>query len=128
MTIDEVEIEKQHSVQTPLEKLVAVLEVLPVLDALTTKFNKAQESTLDSVEEILSSEELMDLTSIGTKVCSPTTMMTGVESMPDASTHVDTESDPTSSSFDTNINSDYPTSSAFSMVCTHLPCSNAKLI
>ena len=80
MTIDEVEIEEQHSVQTPLEKLMAVLEVPPVLDALMMKFNKVQESTLDSVEEVFSSEELMDLTSIGTKVCSPTMMMTGVES------------------------------------------------
>ena len=41
-------------------------------------------------------------------------MTTGVESVSDASTHVDTESDPTLSSFDVNIDSDYPTSSAFS--------------
>ena len=115
--------------QTPLVKLVAVLGVPPVLDALTMKVNEVQESTLDSVEEVLSSEEQsMNLTSIGIKVWSPTTMTTGVESVPDASTHVDTESDPMSSSFDVNIDSDYPTSSAFSMVCTHLPCSNAKLI
>ena len=51
-----------------------------------------------------------------------------LNTMPDASTHVDTESDPASSSFDADIDSDYPTSSAFSMVCTRLPCSNAKLI
>ena len=74
--------------QTPLEKLVAVLEVPPVLDALMMKFDKTQESTLDSVEEILSSEELTDLTSIGTKVYSTTNYNDkGVESVPGSSTH-----------------------------------------
>ena len=129
MTIDEVEIEEQHLVQTPLVKLVAILGVPPVLDALTTKVNEVQESTSDSVKEVLSSEEQsMNLTSVGIKVQSPTMMTTGVKSMPDVSTHVDTESDPTLSSFDTDIDSDYSTSSALSKVCTCLPCLNAKLI
>ena len=88
MTIDKVEIEEQHSVQTPLVKLVAVLGVPPVLDALTTKVNEVQESTSDSVEEVLSSEEPTDLTSIGTKVCSPTNYNDeGVESVPGSLTH-----------------------------------------
>ena len=88
MTIDKVEIEEQHSVQTPLVKLVAILGVPPVLDALTTKVNEVQESTSDSVEEVLSSEELTDLTSIGTKVRSPTNYNDkGVESVPGSSTH-----------------------------------------
>ena len=88
MTIDEVEIEEQHSVQTLLVKLVAVLGVLPVLDALMTKVNEVQESTSDSVEEVLSSEELTDLTSIGTKVCSPTNYNDkGVKSVPGSLTH-----------------------------------------
>ena len=126
-TIDEVEIEEQHSVQTPLVKLVAVPEVSPVLDAVTTKVDEAQESTPDGVEVLSSEERPTDLTSVGINVRSPTTT-TGVEFVPDASTHVDTESDPASSSFDADIDSDYPTSSAFSMVCTRLPCSNAKLI
>ena len=74
--------------QTPLVKLVAILGVPPVLDALTTKVNEVQESTSDSVEEVLSSEELTDLTSIGTKVCSPTNYNDeGVESVPGFSTH-----------------------------------------
>ena len=128
MTIDKVEIEEQHSVQTPLVKLVAILGVLPVLDALIMKVNEAQESTSDSVEEVLSSEERpTDLTSVGINVRSPTTT-TGVEFVPDASTHVDTESDPTLSSFDADIDSDYSMSSALSKVCTCLPCLNAKLI
>ena len=37
-------------------------------------------------------------------------MTTGVESMSDALTHVDTESGPASLSFDADIDSDYPTS------------------
>ena len=112
--------------QTPLVKLVAVPEVSPVLDAVTTKVDEAQESTPDSVEVLSSEERPTDLTSVGINVRSPTT--TGVEFVPDASTHVDTESDPASSSFDADIDSDYPTSSAFSMVCSRLPYSNAKLI
>ena len=40
MTIDKVEIEEQHSVQTPLVKLVAILGVPPVLDALMMKVNE----------------------------------------------------------------------------------------
>ena len=88
MTIDKVEIEEQHSVQTPLVKIVAILEVLPVLDTLMTKVNEAQESTSDSVEEVLSSEELTDLTSIETKVHSPTNYNDeGVESVPGSLTH-----------------------------------------
>ena len=79
--------------------------------------------------EVLSSEEqLMNLTSIGIKVWSPTKMITGVESMSDALTYVDTESGLASLSFNADIDSNYPMSSAFSMVCTCLPCSNAKLI
>ena len=74
--------------QTLLVKLVAILGVPPVLDALTTKVNEAQESTSDSVEEVLSSEELTDLTSIGTKVRSPTNYNDeGVESVPSSLTH-----------------------------------------
>ena len=61
--------------------------------------------------EVLSSEEqLMNSTSVGIKVRSPTKMTTGVESVSDASTHVDTESGPALLSFDADINSDYPTS------------------
>ena len=42
--------------------------------------------------------------------------------------NVDIKGDLTSLLFNVDIDSDYLTSSAFSMVCTHLPYSNAKLI
>ena len=42
--------------------------------------------------------------------------------------NVDIEGDLMLLSFDVDIDSDYPMSSEFSMVCTCLPCSNAKLI